>query len=145
MPSSLKSLENLNKNLKRKDASLDNLNSFSKSTVALCLPLERHNIALNQATNPCLPTLLENPNQAVTAVAEELEVDHRLSARDVSTLADLTGGRRGALLDVLTRLHASPPSGKSISPLAYLNLCLTISPFAYLNLCLTIVRLLMTL
>lgn len=90
-------------------------------------------MALNQATDPssgpllnrpASPTLLENAIQAVTAVAEELGVDHRLSVRDVSTLADLTGGRRGALLGVLKRFQASPPSGESISPLVHLDICL---------------------
>lgn len=57
----------------------------------------------------CLYLVLEC--QAVLAAAGELGVDDRLSAADVSMLAELTGGRRAGLLDVLERFQQSSSEG----------------------------------
>ncbi|CBN77000.1 hypothetical protein Esi_0024_0189 [Ectocarpus siliculosus] len=45
--------------------------------------------------------------QEVIAVARELELHHQLSVADVSMLAELTGGRRAGLLDILKRVKQS--------------------------------------
>lgn len=45
--------------------------------------------------------------KAVVSIAEELGVDHIMSALDISMLAEVTGGRRAGLLDALERMQGS--------------------------------------
>ncbi len=53
-------------------------------------------------------------HQAVLAAARELGVDDRLSAADVSMLAEVTGGRRAGLLEVLERVRQSSSEGRPV-------------------------------
>ncbi|CAN0450646.1 unnamed protein product, partial [Ectocarpus sp. 8 AP-2014] len=53
--------------------------------------------------------------QEVIAVARELELHHQLSVADVSMLAELTGGRRAGLLDILKRVKQSSSAAVTIA------------------------------